>query len=363
VRDEGSLPAGNVLRLGIVGCGDVAGRYAHTLEGRDGLAITAATDIKAARAAAFAGRFGGVVHNSLDDLLADDAVECVVNLTSFDAHADVTARSLEAGKHVHSEKPLALDHPTAQSLVELAARKERRLSCSPITFLGDAQQAAWRAIRSGRAGTIRVVYAEVNHGRIEVWHPRPEAFYAIGPLVDVAVYPLTILAAFFGPVRRVSAWSHFLLRERTTLDGRRFRAEAPDLVLAVVELESGPVARLTATFYTGRQSSQRGIEFHGDEGSIRLDDWQQFDAAVSFADLEGHAEPVAGTERGFRGIDFGLALAELAAALEEDRPHAASGSLAAHVVEVLCAIELAARSGDAVPVRSGFDPPLAPLSG
>jgi predicted dehydrogenase len=352
-----------VLRLGFVGCGDVAGRYARTLEGRDELVIAAVTDVVAARAATFAERFGGVVHGSLDELLAGDAVDCVVNLTSFEAHADVTARALEARKHVHSEKPLALDYATARSLVELAARNGRRLSCSPITFLGDAQQAAWRAIRAGRAGTIRLVYAEVNHGRIEVWHPRPEAFYAIGPLFDVAVYPLTILAAFFGPVRRVGAWSHFVLPERTTVEGRRFRVEAPDLVVAVVELESGLVARLTATFYTGRQSGQRGMEFHGDEGSIRLGDWQHFDAAVSFADLEGHAEPMAPASGGFRGIDFGLALAELAAAVEEDRPHAASGALAAHVVEVLCAIELASRSGDAVPVQSGFEPPPAPLSG
>jgi predicted dehydrogenase len=350
-----------VLRLGVVGCGDVAARYGQTLEGREQIRIVAATDVDGSRAAGFADRFGGSVHDSLDDLLADDSVDCVLNLTPFDAHADVTARALRAGKHVHSEKPLALDQQTAQALVDLAARADRRLSCSPITFLGDAQQAAWRAISGGRAGQIRLVYAEVNHGRIEVWHPRPEPFYAIGPLFDVGVYPLTILAAFFGPVRRVGAWSHTLLADRVTVEGRRFQVEAPDLVIAVVELESGVVARLTATFYVGRQSGQRGMEFHGDGGSVRLADWQQFDAAVSFAGLAGEVEPVA-VRSGFSGIDFGLALVELDAAITEGRPHAASGALAAHVVEVLCAIELSARSGEGIAVRSSFEPPLAGLS-
>jgi predicted dehydrogenase len=351
------------LRLGFVGCGDVAVRYARTLPGRGGLALVAATDVDHARAEAFCERFGGAPRGSLDELLADDAVDCVVNLTPFDSHVEVTARALGAGKHVHSEKPLALDHAAAQALVDLAGRAGVRLSCSPITFLGDAQQAAWRAIRRGRAGTIRLVYAEVNHGRIEVWHPRPEAFYAIGPLFDVGVYPLTILAAFFGPVRRVAARSHELLPERTTLDGRRFRIEAPDLFVAVVELESGVVARLTATFYAGRQSRQRGMEFHGDEGSVHLADWQHFDATVSFADLEGRRRALARPKRRFRGVDFGRALAELAAAIESGRPHAASGELGAHVVEVLCAIDGSARSGEAVEVRSSFPPPLAPLSG
>jgi predicted dehydrogenase len=348
-----------VLRLGIVGCGDVAARYALTLEGRFELEIVAATDVDRARAVGFTGRFGGAVRHSLEDLVSDDGVDCVVNLTPFDAHAEVTARALEAGKHVHSEKPLALDHATAQTLVDLAVRTGRRLSCSPITFLGDAQQAAFNAIRAGRAGTIRLVYADVNHGRIEVWHPRPEAFYAIGPVFDVAVYPLTIVTAFFGPVRRVVGWSHFLLPERSTLEGRRFRVEAPDFVVAALELENGPVARLTATFYAGRGSAQRGMEFHGDDASIRLGSWQDFDADVSLADAQGHLEPVAKAGGGFRGVDFGLALAELAAAIEEDRPHVASGALAAHVVEVLCAIELSARSGEAVAVRSSFEPPLS----
>jgi predicted dehydrogenase len=355
-------PGTTPLRLGLVGCGDVAERYARTLPGRDGLALVAATDVDRVRAESFCGRFGGAAHDSLDELLSDPAVDCVVNLTPFDFHAEVTARALEAGKHVHSEKPLALDHATAQELVELAARTGLRLSCSPITFLGDAQQAAWRAIRRGRAGTIRLVYAEVNPGRIEVWHPRPEPFYAIGPLFDVGVYPLTILAAFFGPVRRVGAWSRRLLPERTTLDGRRFRLGAPDLFVAVVELEGGVVARLTAGFYAGRQSRQRGMEFHGDAGSVHLASWQEFDATVSVADLEGRRRALARPRGGFRGIDFGRALAELAAAIESGRPHAASGELAAHVVEALCAIDESARSGEAVEVRSSFPPPLPPLS-
>ena len=48
-----------------------------------------------------------------------------------------------------------------------------RLSCSPITFMGDAQETAWRLVAAGAIGTVRVAYAEVNWGRIETWHPRP----------------------------------------------------------------------------------------------------------------------------------------------------------------------------------------------
>src|SRR5919109_719512 len=110
---------------------------------------------------------GGEVRRTLDDLLADGQVDCVVNLTPFEFHADVTARALEAGKHVHTEKPVALDAAGARALVELADRTGLRLSCAPITFLGHGQQAAYRTIQAGRTGEIRLVYAEIDHGRIE----------------------------------------------------------------------------------------------------------------------------------------------------------------------------------------------------
>jgi predicted dehydrogenase len=335
-----------VLRLGIVGCGDVAQRYARTLAPYPELPIVAATDVDAARAAAFVAEWGGDVRATLDDLLADDRVDCVVNLTPFELHAAVTAQALEAGKHVHTEKPLALEGDDARRLVELAARTGRRLSCSPITFLGPPLQTVRRTFHDGRAGEIRLVYAEVNHGRIETWHPRPEPFYAIGPLFDVGVYPLTVLTAFFGPVSRVTAWAGLLLPARTTLAGAPFDVAAPDCIVAILELEDGPVARLTTNFYVHHEDRQQGMQFHGDLGSVLVSSWQDFDADVSFAAYGGASEPIPYERR--PGIDFGLALRELDAAIREERPHAASAERAAHVVEVMCAIRDSAELARAV---------------
>jgi predicted dehydrogenase len=278
-------------------------------------------------------------------------VDCVVNLTPFEFHADVTARALEAGKHVHTEKPVALDPASARALVELAERNGLRLSCAPITFLGHGQQAAYRAIREGRAGEIRLVYAEVDHGRIETWHPRPEPFYAIGPLFDVGVYPLTILAAFFGPARRVTAWGGKLLPRRATIDGAAFEVGAPDFLVAVVELESGPVARLTANFYVEREERRHGMEFHGDRGSVLLSTWQDFEADVDFVPYGGAPESIVYERPAEGGIDFGLPLRELDAAIRENRPHAASAERAAHVVEVMCAIRESAEEGRPVELQ------------
>ena len=340
-----------MLRLGIVGCGDVAQRYGRSLEPYPDVPIVAVTDTDPGRARALAREWGGEVLPTLDDLLADGRVDCVVNLTPFEFHAEVTRRALEAGKHVHTEKPVALDTAAAQALVDLADRTGLRLSCAPITFMGQGQQAAYRTIQEGRAGEIRLVYADVNHGRIETWHPRPEPFYAIGPLFDVGVYPLTILVAFFGPARRVIAWGGSLLARRVTLDAASFEAGAPDCIVAVVELQTGPVARLTANFYVQHEEKQHGMQFHGDRGSVLLSTWQDFDADVGFAPYGGAPESIAYDRPAVHGIDWGLALRELDAAIREDRPHAASAERAAHVVEVMCAIRESAEQGRPVELQ------------
>src|SRR3989304_1577414 len=106
--------------VGIVGCGMIAELYAGQLAGYDELRLVAAADIDGERARALAERCGCRAYGSLDELLADDEVEVVVNLTVPRAHAEVTRRALESGRHVYSEKPLALEPAQGRPLVALA---------------------------------------------------------------------------------------------------------------------------------------------------------------------------------------------------------------------------------------------------
>jgi len=159
--------------------------------------------------------------------------------------------------------------------------------------MGEGQQTAWKLIREGRLGTIRLAYAEVNWGRIESWHPAPGPFYQVGALWDVGVYPLTILTTMFGPARRAWAYGTILHPDRETSAGVPFHIETPDFVVAVVELEDGPLIRLTTDFYVSRRSSkQDGIEFHGDLGTVYLSTWHDFDATVEFARFNQPFSPV-----------------------------------------------------------------------
>lgn len=347
------------LRIAIVGTGNIAGQYATDSRTYPHLDLVAASDLDPERAAAFGELHGCRIHASLDDLLADPDVDLVVNLTVHHAHFEVTRRALEAGKHVYSEKPLALDHGEARELVALAAACSVRLGCSPATFLGEAQQTAAQLLRGGRLGEIRAVYAEVNWGRIETWHPAPAPFYDVGVLVDVGVYPLTLVTTMLGPARSVRAWGWELAPHRRTVDGSSFRIGSPDLIVAAVELEGGAVVRLTTSFYVGRPTRQTGtIEFHGDAGSLLIGSFQDFDARVEVGDYNGEYQPVPLVRAAPPRIPWARGVAEMAEAIAAGRPHRASAEQAAHVVEILDAARQSMREdGRAVPIESTFDPP------
>lgn len=350
----------DVLGVAFVGCGHVAARYVEQLRRYRRVRLVGVTGLRAEPAAEFARQHGLKAYRSLAELLADPAIDIAVNLTLPYAHAEVTAQCLNAGKHVYSEKPLAMSYAEATRLIALARRREVQLASAPCTFLGEAWQTAGSILRRGTLGAVRVVYAEVNHGRIEHYHPQPEAFFAVGPVWDVAVYPLAALTSLLGPVQRVQAFGRTVVPRRVAKGGRAFRIAAPDFFLALLEIEGGPLVRLTANFCVERDTSKGGgaVEFHGDAGRLFVRDFQFFDAPIEVAAWARPYRRVTPRRKPFAGVELARGVAELADAICEKRRPRTSSEHAAHVVEAVKAIHWsAAHSGKTCVVRSRFLPP------
>lgn len=344
------------MRVAIVGAGVIAARYAERIGEVDGLELVGATDVLHERAEALVAKHGGTAYRTLHELLADPDVDAVVNLTVPATHAAVTRAALEAGKHVHTEKPVALRAADAHALATLARERGVRLSSAPATLLGEAQQTAWKLIRDGGIGDVKVVYAEANWGRIESWHPQPESLYESGPLVDVGIYPLTIVTAMFGPVRRVTAYATTVQPVRTRKDGATFELTTPDFWVAALEHEGGVLTRLTATFWV-RPGKQRGLEFHGEDAALWMPTWGESNSRLLRTTNGEDYEEVPLLRPAYEGFDWSLALVDLAEAIEDGRQHRMGAEHAAHVVDVLNAADASRRSGGPVAVESSFEQP------
>jgi alcohol dehydrogenase (NADP+) len=335
------------VNCAFVGAGAVAAKYAAGLE-ESSLRLTAVCDHDADRAHALAADHAAAVYTDLDALLADERAPLVVNLTSHAAHAPVTERCLAADRHVFSEKPLALDTDTAVELLDLAAERGLALGCAPINHSCDAQRHARTLLADGRLGRVRLAYATAHVGRVTEWHDRPDSFLAVGPLYDGAVYPLSLLVAWFGPVERV--------RRADAVDVWPSAADRPDRpahVEATLAFAAGPTVSLRASFYVDHRSREfYGLELHGDDGTLYLADTGALAADRDAVTVRGgdrdstvapHPQPrrerphLAGPERLARAVERG------------SRPRV-DARRSAHVVAVCAAIETAATSGGPIAV-------------
>ena len=132
--------------LGIIGCGFVADLYARALAVMPGLRVAAVYDRDAARLRTFCEHWSLPAVDSLDALLAAlPADGIVLNLTNPDAHFEINRACLIAGRHVYSEKPLAMRMEQARSLHALAAERGLMLSSAPCSVLGEAARIALKA--------------------------------------------------------------------------------------------------------------------------------------------------------------------------------------------------------------------------
>jgi len=121
-----------------------------------------------------------------------------------------------------------------------------------------------------------------------------------------------------------------------TIDGAPFRIGSPDLIVAAVELNGGPVVRLTASFYVGQPAKLTGsLEFHGDDASLALGSFQDFDATVEVGAYGTSYEAVPLVRPAFRGTAWARGVADMAGAIRDGRPHRASAEQAAHIVDIL----------------------------
>ncbi len=222
-------------------------------------------------------------------------------------------------------------------------------------------RAGGRLIRSGVIGEVRAVYAEVNHGRIESWHPNPAPFYAVGPMIDVGVYPLSLTTALLGPAARVTAVARTLLPDRRTKEGLDFTITAPDFYLAAIEFVSGAVMRLSVNFYVdGHSHGAESIEFHGDPGKLWISNWMSQQATVLTAPFGEAYGPVTVEDAPEPGpFDWAMGLVDLARSMRTGSPQRITGEHAAHVVEILAAVNQSSAEGRPIEIVSRFTPPQA----
>ena len=194
-----------VFKVGLIGCGHISETYFRGHEYFNNFQIVKCADINQENAKKCAETYG-ISASSVEDLLNDSEIEIILNLTIPRAHFEVAKQSLEKGKHVYSEKPMAVNFSEGQELLELAKSKGMYIGNAPDTFLGGGIQKSIELINDGKIGNIRLGSAIFAYPGVQSYHPNPEPWFANnegGPVMDMGPYYLTALVNLLGPAKSV----------------------------------------------------------------------------------------------------------------------------------------------------------------
>lgn len=195
---SGGEPSG-VLRLGVLGCADIAWRRTlPALAGQEQIVLTAVASRSAERAARFAARFGGAAVTGYDRLLERDDIDAVYIPLPAGLHAEWAAAALRAGRHVLVEKPLATGADEALRLVGLAARQGRLLMENFMFLRHSAHAAVDRLVAQGAIGVLRGLHAAFTIPPKPAGDIRRRKDLAGGSLLDMGVYTLRTARRFLG---------------------------------------------------------------------------------------------------------------------------------------------------------------------
>ncbi|MBB5751747.1 Gfo/Idh/MocA family protein [Prosthecomicrobium pneumaticum] len=361
-----------VHKIGLIGAGNISAAYLTLAPLFPGTKIVAVADIAPEAAKARADAFG-VRAATVDELLKDDEIDTVINLTIPSAHYAVSHAILSAGKHAYSEKPFALSVEDGKKLVAEADARGLKLGSAPDTFLGGGGQTARRLIDEGRIGRIISGTTHVMSRGMEHWHPNPAFFFepGAGPVLDLGPYYIAQLVNLVGPVKSVAALASIGYAERLVtaegpMKGRTVPVSTPTTINAVLEFLSGAQITLGASWDVWKHGHVNPIELYGSEGTMLVPDPNFFggDLQVSAHGGDFATVPTADAPFGKANWHDGrhanyrmLGVADLLDAADTGREPRCSGRVALHALDVMVSILEAAADRRVVTVSTTTERP------
>jgi predicted dehydrogenase len=362
-----------MIKLGVVGCGDVAFRtyFPGLAQLAGGAAVVACFDPVAERAERASGLFPeSRAYTSYEALLSHAELDAVINLTPAPFHYDVNVAALESGLHVFSEKPLAATVERSQALIELARRKNRTLFCAPAIIATERFRWLRDVLADGRIGRPVLATAQMATLGPAAWRQYtgdPTVFYSeqVGPLLDIGVYALHMITGLLGPARRVQAFGGITIPQRTVLAGplagRTIDVTANDLMMLHLEFGGNQWAQVLSSFAISASKAPI-MELHGTAGSISmsLEHWFDPNGPISVfhrddspLNLSGWIEVAPPMVSPFAStIAYGPA--HFVACLQGEEQPILTAEHACHVLEIILKASDSVRDGRAIDLETTF---------
>lgn len=352
------------INAAIVGCGVISDIYMKSLSERFKIInLVACSDLDSGRCKEQASKYG-IRACSTEAIMNDSDIELVINLTNPSAHYSINKLAMEHGKHVFSEKMIAVELEEGKELLDMAKKNQVRLGVAPDTFLGASIQTSKYIVEHGLIGETLTATVSLNRNFNIFADFLPHMYKPGGSLpFDCGCYYLTALASILGPAEQVSGFSRRYRPHRTgkRVDKPWFQepveVEVDNILTGMIQFKNGVLCSVHFNSESIINETPELMIF-GTEGILIMGDPNVFGSPVYLK--KPMAEPVAFPfTHGFADNSRGLGCAEMAWSMRAGRPHRASMEMAYHVFEEVHGMLISAKTGERYKMKSDFDIPKA----
>lgn len=347
----------DTLRFGLIGCGRVAPRHAESVTQLADAALVAVADVRASRAERFAKEYRAVPYTDYRRLLERADVDVVSICTPSGLHAGMAIAAMQAGKHVVVEKPMALSLADADAMLRAADETGRKLCVVLQNRYNPPMQDLRRVVDSGRLGRLLLGSATVR------WY-RPQEYYEDewhgtwamdgGALMNQSIHHIDALQWLMGAPASVFAYTATLAH----------RMEAEDAGVAVIRFRNGALGTVEGSTITYPENLEGSVAIFGERGSLKVGGTALNRKTIwkIEGELEHEKELLTRDQldpASVYGTSHSAVIADMIAAVREDRPPKTNGLEARRSVALVLAIYESARTGRPVDMTNGIWNPAA----
>ena len=352
--------AERVYGFAIVGCGVIAPMHAEAIKALPNAELRAVVDVVPEQAWKRAEEFDGTPYSDLAEALARPDIDVVCVCVPSGLHAEVGVQAAAAGKHVLVEKPIDITLAAADRLINACREHKVKLAVISQHRFGAGMRQVREALEAGRFGRLLVGDAVIKWYRTQgyynsgAWRGTWELDGG-GALMNQGVHYIDQLQWTMGPitsiVARTGTVAHDIAVEDVGLALLTFANGALGTIQGSTAVYPGLPERLEISGTEGTAIVEAGKikvwEFKDEKGEVGAygAKLKSDDAA---APTTGAADPAAISWAGHRHQ-----MADLLAAIEEDREPAINGEEARKPLEVILAIYESARTGQEVRLPLG----------
>lgn len=252
------------FRVALVGCGRISRNHVDAISRIDGLELVAAADGDAERAEAVAEPLGIPWFTSFEKMLAEVECDVVSICTPSGLHPVQGVIAARLGKHVVTEKPMAISLKAADELVHACDAANVHLFVVKQNRLNAPVQALKRAVDQGRFGRLYMA-------NCTVFWARPQEYYEQAPwrgtwefdggaFMNQASHYVDMVQWVMGPVESVMAKTATLAR----------KIETEDTGVAILRFRSGALGVIEVTMLTYPRNLEGSITVLGEKGTAKI---------------------------------------------------------------------------------------------